>query len=110
MRLSITLLQSMMLTSSTSNTSVAFGGMTGGFPEARDGFSAPRSLERTHAMLDPPRGTPFAPYACSGGMVSTAFSPTDIVSSAASHPAMSLPTPAFTTLQKGVSAWRYRTR
>jgi hypothetical protein len=64
----------MILTSSTSKQSVASFGMTGGFP--------------------------LAPYACSGGMVNRHFSPTLIVSSAASQPAMSFPTPAFTTLLK----------
>ena len=47
--------------------------------------------------------------------MTTAFSPTDIVSSAASHPAISLPTPAFTTLNAEGSQFsecvvRHRTR
>lgn len=53
--------QSMMVTSSTSKMRFAFGGITGGFPAF--------------------------PYACTAGMVSTACSPDDIVSSAASQPA-----------------------
>lgn len=52
----------MIATSSTSKCSSAFGGIVGGFP--------------------------LGPYAANAGMTSSATSPTDIVSSAASQPSI----------------------